>query len=287
MGTSFALLAPEAAKYHDIDTNYNCQVHLEDLNSSADIFRVSKSALRLASPVLSKMIDPKSPWTKKSDSEGDVIKITLHDDDPEALEILFTLMHFKQEGIPKQLDLHQMFQLALVCDKYDCVNVAKALIHDVAADLREAEAQSFWDGFYQYSYYMQPENETGEADEKDHNGLHGRDKPAIAKMLLYVSFVFNLENIFSKAYKTYLMIWQPRRWSNEPDHVIGGPTCLPDRLYRKLHREIDSALEIEEPQLADFKTSLGVKRKLWVFEEDEMGDEKEDNFEDTTEEEEE
>ncbi|KAK6536165.1 hypothetical protein TWF281_000411 [Arthrobotrys megalospora] len=219
-------------KYYDIDKNHNCQVCLlvsGSTGTNRHIFRVSESTLRLASPVLARMVDPSSPWKKENDEQGN-LTILLHDDDPEALEILFRLMHFQKERVPKRLGLKMIFHLALVCDKYDCVDVANPLIHEFAADLKEAESQAFWNDFYQYSFGFQPQNEEY-VEEDNGNGLHGSDKPTIAKMLLYVSFIFNLEDVFPRAYQTYLMIWQPKKKSDEVDDVVEGPTCLPDRLY--------------------------------------------------------
>ncbi|RVD80980.1 uncharacterized protein DFL_008862 [Arthrobotrys flagrans] len=221
----------ESTKYYDIDKNHTCQVSLSAGSSTGTkrhIFRVSESTLRLASSVLARMVDPSSPWKKENDEHGN-LTILLHDDDPEALEILFRLIHFQKCHIPKLLGLKKVFRLALVCDKYDCVDVAKPLINEFAADLKEAESQAFWNGFYQYSFEYQPENEEDVGERG--NGLHGGDKPNIAQMLLYVSFVFNLEKVFPRAYRTYLMIWQPKAKSEEEDEVVQGPTCLPDRLY--------------------------------------------------------
>ncbi|KAF3257117.1 hypothetical protein TWF192_001396 [Orbilia oligospora] len=226
----------DSTKFYDIDKSHTCQVSLSETNSSSGtkrhIFRVSESTLRHASSVLARMVDPSSPWKKENNEHGN-LTILLHDDDPEALEILFRLMHFQKERIPKRLGLKKIFHLALVCDKYDCVDVAKPLINEFAVDLKEAESQAFWNEFYQYSFEYQPENEedVGEEEKENGNGLHGGDKPAIANMLLYVSFVFNLKKVFPRAYRTYLMIWKPKVKSEDDDEVVEGPTCLPDRLY--------------------------------------------------------
>ncbi|KAK6344118.1 hypothetical protein TWF696_007764 [Orbilia brochopaga] len=233
----------KATTRYSIDKNYNCEVKLKGL-SNDHVYRVSDAALRLASPVLAKMVDPKSPWTKKASnslpSQG-VLTITLHDDNPEALALLFDLMHFQKQNIPKHLGLKRIFYLALVCDKYDCVDVARSLIHEFAADLKEAETNDFWMSFYTYTYRLQPErtgNNTNTGDgEDDGVGLHGNDKSAIANMLLYVSFVFSLEGIFPKAYNAYLMIWQPKERSDESDEVVSGPIYLPGKLYQHFMAE--------------------------------------------------
>ncbi|KAK6362939.1 hypothetical protein TWF730_000390 [Orbilia blumenaviensis] len=224
--------AVDSTKYYDIDKNYTCQVCLSISGLDGlkkHIFRVSESTLRLASSVLARMIDPSSPWRKENDEHGNLM-VLLNEDDPEALEILLRLMHFQKERLPQRLGLKKIFHLALVCDKYDCVDVAKPLISEFATDLKEAESQAFWNDFYQYSFGFQPENEEDVVEDAE-SELHGSDKPAIAKMLLYVSFVFNLEKVFPRAFQTYLMIWQPKSRADEDDDVVEGPTCLPDRLY--------------------------------------------------------
>ncbi|KAJ6259765.1 hypothetical protein Dda_5405 [Drechslerella dactyloides] len=228
---------------YNVDKNYDCEVRLKEA-SNEHVYRVSAAALRLASPVLAKMVDPKSPWAKRQQDnqlDQEVLVITLHDDHPEALDILLQLMHFQKQNIPEHLDLKRIFYLALVCDKYDCVDVAKSLIHEFTADWKEAETNKFWDGFYNYTYELQPQDDlnstnTGEGEDGE-NGLHGRDKPAVANMLLYVSFVFSLEGIFPKAYRANLMIWQPKKRASEPDDVVNGPICLPDKLYKHFMAE--------------------------------------------------
>ena len=101
--------------------------------------------------------------------------------------------------------------------------------------MKDAETDAFWKSFYDYKHKLEAEDvgDVTDADDEGETCLHGYNKPSIANMLLYVSFVFSLEGIFPKAYRTYLMIWQPKKTAGEPDEVVSGPLCLPDRLYSK------------------------------------------------------
>ncbi|KAF3930915.1 hypothetical protein ABW19_dt0207202 [Dactylella cylindrospora] len=214
-----------AIEQHDIDPNYNCEVVLK-LQSEEHLYRVSHSALRLASPVFAKTLDPKSPWAKQEDNG--VIKITLRDNDPEALEILFKLMHFQQKSIPKNLALKTIFKLGLICDQYDCVHIAKPLVQELAVDLAEAENDKFWNRFYSYSFSYAPETEDDGVSQTLGDGT-----ATTAYMLLYISYIFDFEKIFPKAYKTSLLIWKPASVSDDSDEFARNLTCLPDGLYQR------------------------------------------------------
>ncbi|KAF3926483.1 hypothetical protein AA313_de0208082 [Arthrobotrys entomopaga] len=223
-----ASMNPSPGTTYLIDANYDCEVQVSEL-SPVHVFRVSSANLRLASPIFAKSIDPNSPWPKTYSAE-DILQITLHDDDPQILEILFKLMHFQMDSIPKRLGLKNIFQLALTCDKYSCIDIAKPLIQEFLADLREAENDRFWKEFFKYSSFFQSQSPNAVISEED-SELHGNDKASIAKMLLYVSFAFNLEKIFPKAYQAYLMIWQPKQRDTDSDDDVEGPICLSDGLY--------------------------------------------------------
>ncbi|KAK6538073.1 hypothetical protein TWF694_010960 [Orbilia ellipsospora] len=229
-GMAASYVNPEGIKIHTIDANFDCEVQVNEL-SPIHIFRVSAANLRLASPIFAKSIDPNSPWPKMY-SASNVLQINLQDDDPQILEILFKLMHFQMESIPKRLGLKNIFHLALTCDKYSCIDIAKPLIQEFITDLREAESDRFWKRFFEYSTFFESQNQSQSPSIHENDSeLHGNDKASIAKMLLYVSFVFNLEKIFPKAYQSYLMIWQPKQRDTDADDDVEGPICLPDGLY--------------------------------------------------------
>ncbi|EWC44773.1 hypothetical protein DRE_06411 [Drechslerella stenobrocha 248] len=193
---------------YEIDANFNCEVHLSE-GPNKHIYCVSKSALRLASSVLAKM----------------------------------------KKKTPEDLDLKRIFRLACLCDKYDCVDVAKPLINEIGEGLWQANRDDFWTPFSTYDgSRLQPEDgEDARASATDRESsiytiggevdVFASDKPAVANMLLYVSFIFDLEQIFQRAYYRYLMIWQPKKQAGDSDSVVNGPICLPHRLYKHFMAE--------------------------------------------------
>lgn len=212
--------------YHHISSAPKIEVSLAH-GGQTHLYQLVDAALSLASPVLGKMVDPKSPWVKTT--EQGLVKVTLHDDDPEALDILFKLMHFQRKNIPEKVDLTRLFNLALVCDKYDCVDVGMILIQECERELKKAEKVEFWQDYYnlerkKYFYKREDDNNSGLFKRSD-------DRASTASMLLFISYVFGLDKIFPRAYKATLMLWRPKNVSREADDVMNGPTCLPDRLY--------------------------------------------------------
>lgn len=91
-------------------------------------FRVFSVALRLSSPVFSRMFDPISPFYEgqllASSTKDSPASVTLKEDDPEALEVILNIAHFNGHLVPTTLEPEKIFAVALLCDKYD---MAKAL----------------------------------------------------------------------------------------------------------------------------------------------------------------
>ncbi|EPS42460.1 hypothetical protein H072_3649 [Dactylellina haptotyla CBS 200.50] len=221
---------------HIIDKDHDCEVRLDD-QSSYHIFKVARAILRQSSPIFAKSIDQDSAWPKIYDAQN-ILQLTFRDDDPEALDFLFRLIHFQPHAIPRNLSLKRLFNLAQICDKYSCIDIARPFIREYTTNFKEAEDDTFWNGFYHYCGFLQPKDEPKFSNQGiESDDLYGDNKPAIAKMLLYLSYVFDLENIFPKAYRAYLMIWQPKRNADDADDNVEGPTCLPDRLYNHFMAE--------------------------------------------------
>ncbi|KAI9763059.1 MAG: hypothetical protein M1840_000950 [Geoglossum simile] len=81
---------------------------------------VSSKVLSLASPVFTAMF--RHGFQEGSNlSTGSLHPIPLPDDHVGAITLLFNALHFRSQDLPRNQDLSTLTQLALVCDKYDCV----------------------------------------------------------------------------------------------------------------------------------------------------------------------
>jgi hypothetical protein len=89
-------------------------------SSSADLL-VSSKVLTLASPVFSAMLSPRFREGQRT-SSGTLDPIPLPEDDSAAMTILCYIFHFNYSAVPEKPDLELFKNLALMCDKYDCVS---------------------------------------------------------------------------------------------------------------------------------------------------------------------
>ncbi|KAF3922297.1 hypothetical protein ABW20_dc0107716 [Dactylellina cionopaga] len=90
---------------------------------------VSAAALRNASPIWRRMLDPENgfrqlPTEKFGNKELPILSLT--DDDPGSVLILLKIMHYRSKTVPKTLTYEQLLDMAITCDKYDCVDVVCA-----------------------------------------------------------------------------------------------------------------------------------------------------------------
>ncbi|KAH8749071.1 hypothetical protein F5882DRAFT_470734 [Hyaloscypha sp. PMI_1271] len=96
--------------------------------------KVSPHAMALASPVWKKFIFPPFPQRSMKDTtepKGSKIvvepveELDFAEDPAEALLILLNITHFRFTGIPTTLPLNILSEIAILCDQYDCVHLAK------------------------------------------------------------------------------------------------------------------------------------------------------------------
>lgn len=85
--------------------------------------KASSDALCLASPVWKKFLFP--PWQQAEELRHSVKQIDCTGDNAEALLILLNICHLKMHKIPQRLAYHQLLQVAVLCDQYDCVHIVK------------------------------------------------------------------------------------------------------------------------------------------------------------------
>ncbi|KAK6495523.1 hypothetical protein TWF481_002572 [Arthrobotrys musiformis] len=85
---------------------------------------VSAAALRNASPVWRRMLNPENGFQSLPTEEfgnTELPVLSLEDDDADSMLILLRIsMHYRNRAIPKSLSYEQLLEIAILCDKYDC-----------------------------------------------------------------------------------------------------------------------------------------------------------------------
>lgn len=100
--------------------------------------QVSSKVLGLASPVFKAMFSP-SFAEGRSLTSSSPSRISLTDDNLVAIVSLCQIIHYQTKSLPKEPDQSFVEQLAIVADKYDCIEALGPLSHMWLATL-EAEA---------------------------------------------------------------------------------------------------------------------------------------------------
>lgn len=109
----------------------NIIISITRKGGSPSRFLVSSVVLCGASSVFTAMLGPCSPFAeavalrRAQAAGGDLYVQPLSDDDPVALAVTLSAMHFKLENVPRETTVEQLMQLAIVCDKYNCAAVLK------------------------------------------------------------------------------------------------------------------------------------------------------------------
>ena len=85
-------------------------------------FTVSSAAMCLASPVWRAMLDPKGHFLEAHSSDR---KVSFPDDNPEALLLLLNVIHLQFLKVPQTLPTEELYEVAVLCDKYDTVTVVR------------------------------------------------------------------------------------------------------------------------------------------------------------------
>jgi hypothetical protein len=82
-------------------------------------FLVSSKVLSLASPVFSRMFGSNFREGIQT-RQGNPPSIPLKEDDPDAVESILSLLHFRNLSIPDSMGPERLAMLAIQCGKYDC-----------------------------------------------------------------------------------------------------------------------------------------------------------------------
>lgn len=91
--------------------------------------RVHSVFLRTVSSVFNSMLGPR-------DSDGPNLScdrpevIPLSEDDPEAMEIIFNITHFRMDAVKERFEPKDVLHLAIATDKYDLIQALRLSIRD-------------------------------------------------------------------------------------------------------------------------------------------------------------
>jgi hypothetical protein len=131
------------------------------------IAQVSSHAMSLASPVWKKFISP--PWRPSqagkamvsSSSELDSVEggsshvepLDFREDDADALLILLRIAHLDFVSVKKKLSIGELYNVAILCDKYDCVHLIKPWVEEWFTRTRsQIEGEVAKDVFISWSF---------------------------------------------------------------------------------------------------------------------------------------
>ena len=107
---------------------------LGDILRGSARFQVSSHALCLTSPVFRAMLGANGKFKESKDLQGKKsgeppVEITLHDDDPEALAVILRIVHHQHDCVPESLSEANLWQIAILVDKYDLREATKLWIN--------------------------------------------------------------------------------------------------------------------------------------------------------------
>ncbi|XXG99310.1 hypothetical protein Hte_005647 [Hypoxylon texense] len=89
--------------------------------------KVHSVFLRTVSPVFKAMLGPHFREGANLSSDRPTV-IPLPDDDPEAMEVLFNVVHYRLDAVKKRYDVEEMLYMAIALDKYDLTRALRLSI---------------------------------------------------------------------------------------------------------------------------------------------------------------
>lgn len=106
-----------------LDKSYDRTLIIGDPENASEqkIIRVNSGVMKLASPVWNAMLS--SPFAERTMSE-----IPFPDDSPQAFLIILQIAHFYFSDLPEKISQEEFRDLAVLCDKYDTVRLAKPFV---------------------------------------------------------------------------------------------------------------------------------------------------------------
>ncbi|TGO70496.1 hypothetical protein BELL_0716g00010 [Botrytis elliptica] len=132
-------------------------------------FKLSSHALCFASPVWKKFVFPPFPLLSSLGNEEEPnlkkacavpeeqfpdIELDFTEDNPEALLILLQIAHLKFSKIPSQLPYEVLYNVAVICDLYDCRSLVKPWIQGWLKDEANEAYLPHKEGWLWIAYYF-------------------------------------------------------------------------------------------------------------------------------------
>lgn len=100
-----------------IDTDGDLTMSLKGGN-----LKVSRKVLSLSSPVFRAMLGAESQFKESTNKEFErdgTQAVSFEDDDFQTMAMIARIMHLQSSQVPKKLTFKQLYQVAILCDKYD------------------------------------------------------------------------------------------------------------------------------------------------------------------------
>ena len=133
MALTLSSVAPKLANVQ-FDADGDVLLLLHDNLGGVARFQVSSSALCLASPVFRAMLgangsfkESKSLQERKGSEPP--IEITLGGDNPQAMAVILRIIHHQHDYVPESLSEINLWQIAVLVDKYDLREAIKLWIN--------------------------------------------------------------------------------------------------------------------------------------------------------------
>jgi hypothetical protein len=109
------------------------QAPISEISPEGDVIFVlgQNKRLRVCSVILRNASKPFNRMLGKDYAEGQNLsktnppEVPLPDDDPDAMEIIFNIIHHRNDAIPASLTPQEVFNIAIPIHKYDCVVALK------------------------------------------------------------------------------------------------------------------------------------------------------------------
>ena len=105
------------------DTDGDVVLLLQNYKGTAR-FQVNSSILCVSSPVFRAMFGVKSHFKEarelaSRDYGMAPVEVNIGDDDPDVLAVILRILHHQHESVPEVIKEDKLYQIAILCDKYD------------------------------------------------------------------------------------------------------------------------------------------------------------------------
>ncbi|KAK6359120.1 hypothetical protein TWF696_000287 [Orbilia brochopaga] len=119
---------------------------------------VTSGSIANASPVWRWMVDPSGGFKQHpmekfrlADDDTELPVLSLDDDDIDTVLMLFRIMHLQMKEVPKALMYYELLDVAVVCDKYNCVDLVFPWADGwVGALLDEIDLEDYYEDEFGY-----------------------------------------------------------------------------------------------------------------------------------------